>query len=179
MGVEKIRKGNDIEIIWEIYLNTNGEKKPYILDYQKLSLYLTRNNDVIEVKDFEVKNNTISFTFYGKEQKMYGSYFLTLVEKDGEVGMRTLDSCPAFYLTPNSCGIGADGTNPNVQIVTLKLEGDLSGGAKGEKGDTMTWENSTEAEKQDMINRLRKSLSDAILISETYSDKQYEDYFLN
>lgn len=204
MKEKRIRIGNDIKIEWSVFFkSTDGKRYPYLFkDKSVLDLYLVRANDMIKITDFTVDGNKIKFTFYGKDQKSCGKYFLSLSENNGMPQMVSTDSCPAFYLSPNSCGIGGGGENADVQIETSELESSIIGGIqglsaydvavingfvgteeewllslKGEKGDTMTWSGSTPQEKMEIINDLQDGIGKDMVFSEKISDEEYEDYF--
>lgn len=115
--MKKIRIGNDISVTWSIRMS--GE--PYFLPGKRLRLFLTSPNNVrMEMTEFSVSENILSFTFYGKDQKSPGIYTLTLIENLGENRMVTMDSCNAFQLVDWSCMAGKDGGSD------LILESDAS-----------------------------------------------------
>lgn len=94
--MDKIRIGNDIIVNWDI----TRLGKPEDLESKKLKLFLQTGFEKIEVSDYIVKDSVISFNFYGKDQVHTGIYVCMLVENDGELGMSTVDSSPAFELVP-------------------------------------------------------------------------------
>lgn len=103
--MEKIRIGNDISVTWGIV--NSGE--PYDLSGKDLKLYLSSPNRIrVEIQDFQVQGNVISFVFYGKDQKAAGIYSCTLVENEGQEGMMTVDSCNVFQLVDWSCRAVSD-----------------------------------------------------------------------
>lgn len=103
--MEKIRIGNDISVTWGVM--NSGE--PYDLSGKDLKLYLSSPNRIrIEIRDFQVDGNVISFVFYGKDQKATGIYSCTLVENEGQKRMLTVDSCNVFQLVDWSCRAVSD-----------------------------------------------------------------------
>ncbi len=123
MEIKDFRIGNDLPIEWSITFND----EPYPLVKEDTKLFLTRRTDKFEITDYTIKGNTISFTFWGKDQNLLGKYFLTLLEKDGERGMRTVNSCPAFNLVGNNCGLEPCPLTPQ----TLHLLSNICGGMRG------------------------------------------------
>ena len=107
--MEKIRIGNDISVTWGIM--NSGE--PYDLSGKDLKLYLSSPNRIrVEIQDFQVQGNVLSFVFYGKDQKATGIYSCTLVENEGQKGMLTVDSCNVFQLVDWSCRVVPDSSAP-------------------------------------------------------------------
>ena len=94
--MDKIRIGNDLIVNW----NITRIGKPEDLESKKLKLFLRTGFDKIEISDYIVKDSVISFNFYGKDQVHTGIYVCILVENEGELGMTTIDSSPAFELVP-------------------------------------------------------------------------------
>lgn len=103
--MKKIRIGNDIEILWAIYIINGSDKSPYDLTGKNLSLYLKGPKGRIEVSGHTADKNILKWTFYGKDQHHAGTYSLELVENEGCEGMHTIDQCNAFSLVKNSCEI--------------------------------------------------------------------------
>lgn len=95
----RIRIGKDIVINWAIL--TNDE--PVSLEGRDLKLILTTPLRQKINLDFEVAGNEINSLYKGIEQKVLGSYTLTLWENFGTEGQSALDYCNAFTLVPLSC----------------------------------------------------------------------------
>lgn len=93
--MENIRIGNDITVKWSIM---NADGKPYCLKGKNLKLFLITPVSNEEIKDYTISVNTITWTFYGKDQKHFGVYALTLVENDKNIGMVTVDAIDAFKI---------------------------------------------------------------------------------
>ena len=104
--MEKIRRGNDIDIQWSIYADIEGEIAPYDLAGKKLSIYMKNQFGSITVDKFSVEGNTVRWTFFGKDQKQSGLYSIELIENDGKEGMHTVDKRDAFQLVHHSCETG-------------------------------------------------------------------------
>ena len=114
--MKSIRIGNDINIVWSIFDVTGA---PYELK-KEMKLTLKCGNYLYEIENYTVEDNKITFTFYGKTQTTVGTYMLTLVENDDEVGMQTVDCCKAFKLVRTSCEQTDDDTlNPEVTALDL------------------------------------------------------------
>ena len=120
-NLKEIRIGNDIGVRW--FIKHNNEA--YSLEGKDLRVILHRGTYQKEVTGFEISGNIVQFNFYGKDQDVIGTYYLTLIENDMEVGMKTVDSCPAFKLVTNSCAIGSGTGGSAVQIETVTLESSI------------------------------------------------------
>lgn len=118
--MKNIRIGNDINIVWAIYDVTGAA---YELK-KEMKLTLKCGNYLYEIENYTVEDNKIMFTFYGKTQTTVGTYMLTLVENDDEVGMQTVDCCKAFKLVRTSCEQTDDDTL-NPQVDTLQLTSNI------------------------------------------------------
>lgn len=78
--------------------------EPEDLAGKRLSLYLYSFHGNINIEDYVVSDNRISFVFHGAQQAYAGVYGLLLVENEGEEGMYTIDHCQAFRLIIHGCG---------------------------------------------------------------------------
>lgn len=87
------RLGTDITINWPITIN--GDEK--ILSEYDLTLYIICNRYKKELP-FTTEGNTLTFTFYGKDQRVYGDYDLLLVLNEGKEEQVMLDNKKAFNL---------------------------------------------------------------------------------
>lgn len=120
--MKRIRIGNDIALQWRVLLK-GGE--PYNLEGKNLFLCYTALSGVTEVKDFSVNENTLTWTFLGKDQKVTGAYTLTLVENKGEKGMLTVDVCEPFRLVDRSCMADDGNTCGNVSVESVEVESSI------------------------------------------------------
>ncbi len=132
--MEKIRKGNDIIVLWKIYAVSGGTERPYDLSGRNLTLYLRSPFGKEKVQSYSIEANAIRFTFYGKDQVHTGEYTLTLVENEGRENMQTVDECKAFALVLCSCDAGGD-KESKVEVTTLELRTQMQVGLVGPKGD--------------------------------------------
>lgn len=123
--MEKIRKGNDIEILWAIYAGSGINEAPYDLTGRKLSLYLRNQFGRIKVEGFETERHILRFVYFGKDQKHIGTYSLELVENDGLEDMHTVDECDAFALVNCSCDADND-REGRVECVHLQFRAQMS-----------------------------------------------------
>lgn len=117
--MEKIRKGNDIEIKWAIYAGKGINEVPYDLSGRRLNLYLNNQFGKTEVFNFKTENHILSFTFFGKDQEFDGIYHIELVENEGRKGMHTVDECKAFTLVNHTCDTGGE---PEKRMKCIHLE---------------------------------------------------------
>lgn len=112
--MNSIRIGNDINIAWSI--TRCGDAEPLTLS--ALSLYMTCGYRKVQVQDFKVDGNKITFTFRGKDQANTGIYGLTLVGNAGQDGMFTVDACGAFKLVGSQCAGCLDTDGVEVDLLS-------------------------------------------------------------
>lgn len=122
--MEKIRKGNDIEIQWAIYAGKGVNEAPYDLTGKNVSLYLKNSFGRQEVYEYSVEKHVVRFMFWGKDQNQTGKYSLVLVENEGRQGMHTVDECDAFNLVNHSCETGGE-TEGRVECVHLQFRANM------------------------------------------------------
>ena len=101
--MKRVRKGNDINILWEIFGEIDGVVSPYDLVGKDITLYLGTPYGKEEVIDFSTEQNMIIWSFRGKDQKYIGVHTLTLVVNEGEAFMHTIDECQAFEIISQTC----------------------------------------------------------------------------
>lgn len=120
--MKKIRIHNDIHVSWGI--TTNGKQES--LEAKTLQVQLVVYNRVIDISDFTIKGNVVSFEFSGSRQKYCGVY--TLVCRDTTNGnLSTIDKTEAFELVPHSEEEkGTDNPNVALEVVTLNTDRDSS-----------------------------------------------------
>lgn len=120
--MKKIRLHNDIHVSWGI--TTNGKQES--LEAKILQVQLVVYNRVIDISDFTIKGNVVSFEFSGSQQKYCGVY--TLVCRDTTNGnLSTIDKTEAFELVPHSEEEqGTDNPNVALEVVTLNTDRDSS-----------------------------------------------------
>lgn len=114
--MKNIRIGNDIIIGWALY-DVLGN--PYQLK-KEFKLSLKCGNYSLDITDYTVEDNKVTFMFYGKDQTVTGVYTLTLIENDDEVGMHTVDCCKVFRMVNTSCESNDyNAINPEVESLDL------------------------------------------------------------
>ena len=122
--MRNIRIGKDIAVKWAIFRNENGERLPFAID-ETAELKVQTPYEMISAENFQVSGNTIEWVFKGADQKYCGIYNLILVQKEGEAGMVTVDTCKAFALVAHSCeetpAVGGD-----VVADAVMLEGEVA-----------------------------------------------------
>lgn len=119
--MKDIRKGNDITIHWSIYANVGSQRTPYPLEGKDLTLILGSPYMRKEIEDFSVRENVITWTYFGKDQRSAGKFSLTLIENNEKEGMHTIDRCNAFRIVNLSCEAGGSDEN-GVQTTTIEFE---------------------------------------------------------
>lgn len=122
--MEKIRKGNDIEVQWAIYAGVGINEAPYDLTGKNLSLFLKNQFGRTEVYEYTIERHVVRFMFWGKDQKQTGTYSIELVENEGRRGMHTVDECDAFTLVNHSCQTGGD-SEGRVECIHLQFRANM------------------------------------------------------
>lgn len=123
--MERLRKGNDIDILWEIVAGGKYSNIPYDLTGKNLKVFMINAYERVAVNNFKVEGNTISWRYLGKDQQRRGIYSLLLIENEGEEGMHTVDECKAFELVDCSCMEGGEAES-HVRIETIRLKSGIS-----------------------------------------------------
>lgn len=133
--MKNIRIGNDIKVIWSIF-DKEGNPYPLVKD---IKLTLKCGNYSLDIEDYSIEDNTISFIFYGMSQINTGTYMLTLVENNDEIGMQTLDFCKVFKLVASSCEeTNEDTLNPHIETIELDSKLNLAFVSGGSSEPVMT-----------------------------------------
>lgn len=136
--MKDIRKGNDINVAWKIM----KDGAPFSLTGKDVHIYLKTPFGKREVKDFSVAGNTISWTFYGKDQNHLGKHSLELVINENEVGMISTDYCDFVNLVSCSCMVGGSDEG-NITTESIELTTTLefvAGEGGGSYDDSAIWE---------------------------------------
>ena len=97
--MKRIRIGNDIPIRWTIL--RSGQPEDF--SGKTLKVLMRSVKETVEVTDYEIDGNVISWTFFGKDQKSGGTYSFTLIENEGMSEMFSTDACDALLLVNCSC----------------------------------------------------------------------------
>ena len=140
--MKKKRIGNDIRVIWEMFENN----LPFALEGKSVKLYLKESQLRHEITDFSVKENSIEWIFYGKNQKMTGVKSLELVINEEESGMITTDACRFVELVACSCQeSGSDENGVITETISLKSTISVENGGASIVVDTELSETSTNA----------------------------------
>lgn len=101
--MKRTRKGNDINILWEIFGEIDGVVSPYDLTGKDITLYLGTPFGKEKISNFSTEQNMVIWSFRGKDQKYLGVYRLILVVNEGENFMHTIDECDAFEIVAQTC----------------------------------------------------------------------------
>ena len=187
--MKNIRIGNDINVAWSLY----RDDAPFPLEGENISLHLQTPYGRIDLEDFSVEGNVISWIFRGKNQKVLGKYSLILFINKGEDGMVATDACDFVNLVDCSCKVGRDdGCGVETEYVNLTSKVDVGGGSSYDdtelrneiaRVDADLTELSTEVgRKQDTITDLEnirrgaaKGATALQNVPDEYATKQYVD----
>lgn len=115
-----VRIGNDIEIKWDVFTGPAG-LTPYILEGKNISVRIKSKYATYDIEELSVSNNSVIFTFFGKDQEFGGTYSLELVENDGEKEMFTVDECNVFELVRHTCETDVDAENRHLDVRTIEI----------------------------------------------------------
>ena len=149
--MKSIRIGNDINVVWSL-LRDNA---PFLLDAEKISLYLHTPIGRMELTDYSVEGNKITWLFQGRHQKVIGKYTLVLVVNKGEEGMITTDACDFVELVSCSCKAdGADACGVETEYVNLVSKVDVGGGSGGGSYDDSEIRTELSRLERDKANKL-------------------------
>lgn len=88
-------------------------------------MYLTNKYGTTRIADFKTEGHIVAWTFYGKDQRHYGKYTLTLVENEGKENMHTVDVCNAFNLVDRTCK-AAKGDNNKIDLYYIDLSSEMT-----------------------------------------------------
>lgn len=123
--MKRIRIGKDFAVKWSIYSKTEEGRKPYALDPENSLLRLVTPLKVEEANGYVVEENTLTWIFRGRQQKLLGVYSLELVERNGANGMITIDTCKAFELVAHTCE-ETDNENGDVVIDSIEFDTEVT-----------------------------------------------------
>ena len=121
---QKVRRGNDIHITWTL---TDGEGNPYIVEGRDVCVSMIAVNVYppvrVPVSDLTIKDNVISFMYYGKDQRETGMYCLELVENVEQESMTTFDVEDAFTLVHHSWQVPVSGPRPQgISAISIEIQ---------------------------------------------------------
>ena len=155
--MKKIRIGNDIKVVWEIRVN-GGKGK--LSDLQGTVLELHGAFGWWKKVDFTIENDSVVFTWSGKEQKKTGRYTLTFWANFGKEGQAVVDCCDFVNLVSRSCE--SDDTCSGLHLSeTVKLNGELSLGVQGKSAYRVWLDNGHEGTEADFLEWLRLPSTEA------------------
>jgi hypothetical protein len=120
--MNNIRIGNDIEVTWSFYTDSDGSKSPYDFNNKELSLYVSGENfRRKKITYFTRTDNSIIWNYYGKDQIDLGVHALELIINEGSEGMVSVDKCDAFVLTRHY-GESNDTPRDGIGLTKLRFE---------------------------------------------------------
>lgn len=121
---EKIRLGNDIGIDWSLI---DSEGNPYAVEGKDVSIEIdVGEKKRVRIKELSLSGNTVSFVYWGKDQKYTGRCDLKFIENDGEKEMVTFDTKDAFELVAHSWLIGGEPETERVQLSFVTVTSELT-----------------------------------------------------
>lgn len=120
--MKKIRIGNDIPIKWTI----NRDGHPEDFSGKTIKLLMRSMSDEVEITDYKIEGNVISWTFFGKDQTKATAYTFTLIENEGQEGMFTIDACRVLQLVECSDLADDDDSDMNVEETTDGTSGEVT-----------------------------------------------------
>lgn len=120
--MKKIRIGNDIPIKWTI----NREGQPEDFSGKTIKLLMRSMSEEVEITDYKIEGNVISWTFFGKDQTKATAYTFTLIENEGQEGMFTIDACRVLQLVECSDQADDDDSDMDVEETTDGTSGEVT-----------------------------------------------------
>lgn len=155
--MKRIRIGNDIPIRWTIL--RSGQPEDF--SGKTLKVLMRSIKETVEVTDYEIDGNVISWTFYGKDQKSGGTYSFTLIENEGKPEMFTTDACDALLLVNCSCqqdvcdGDTAIGMTSDAETPDLSCRSSIEIPANGKSAYEIAVENGFEGTEEEWLASLQ------------------------
>ena len=118
----KKRQGNDIRLRWAIINKETSE--PYDLTGRDIQLWMTSRLARFQVEDFDIRENVISWTFFGKDQSRTGIYNAVLIENCGVAGMHAVDIEAAVEIVEHTWQAepNNDGAATGIDVDGIDLE---------------------------------------------------------
>lgn len=118
-----LRQHNDRNFIWHILAKgPKGTTAPYDLTGKELLVEIEINRrTVITIDDFEVDGNTLSFVWYGKDQRITGPFRIILTENPGAIGEHQIDEAGPFRLVASNAEIRDRNCPPNIEVEAIEL----------------------------------------------------------
>lgn len=129
--MKKKKLGNDIRFAWHI-IDDNGH--PFNLEEKDLTLTILGPVGQVPYGDKQIEGNTISFTFYGKDQTAHGKYAVILSENAGAEDMKTVDFVDAVELVEHTIQEGGQDNCSHLTTETVNLESAITVGVPGPRG---------------------------------------------
>lgn len=129
------RIGNTLRFNWSI---TDGEGAPYDVEEKDLTLVVKGPGNIpVQVGDVSFEDNVVSFTFFGKDQKVCGKYTAILIENAGQELMKSVDVIDLVELVPHTFQEGGESSCSSLTIDTVDLSSSLVAGIPGPRGMSM------------------------------------------
>lgn len=157
--MKRIRIGNDIPIRWTIL--RSGQPEDF--SGKTLKVLMRSVKETVEVTDYEIDGNVISWTFFGKNQKSGGTYSFTLIENEGMPEMFTTDACDALLLVNCSCqqdvcdGDSSIGMTSDAESPDISCRSSIEIPANGKSAYEIAVENGFEGTEEEWLASLQGS----------------------
>nr|DAE42674.1 MAG TPA: hypothetical protein [Caudoviricetes sp.] len=161
--IRRLRIGNDYEIVWKLF---DKKGNPADMTGRNLSLYYETSGERTSAS-ISVKDNEVSFTFRGRDQKRTGIYRLILIENEGLDGMRTIDTCQAFSLVDRSCEADNQTPDGNVEIEAVEYVSTIELGIKGDSAYDIWIHAGHQGTEEDFLLWLRSAADEAADVANT------------
>lgn len=134
------RIGNDYTFTWPFEVRVDEQTtEPYDLTGRVFRLFMVGQLETFEIPadEIEVDGNEVTWTWYGKDQRVPGLYNAKLVENAGETGMVTVDVKYAVTLVPHTWQeAGTDDGCISLESVELvATEVSMTPGPRGPQGE--------------------------------------------
>ena len=103
--MKRIRIGNDIAISWSV---KDRDGTAHSFSGLDVRLWMLNGNARVEVTDFTIDGNVVSWSFLGKDQKWLGKYDAVICQNYNGTSMITVDACAIFCLVSRVDSTGTD-----------------------------------------------------------------------
>lgn len=115
--MKSVRIGNDIHIQWSLL----NEGEQFFLEGKDVTIYQSCKYETRKITDLSISGSTVTWTFFGKEQKYVGTYSVQLVINEGKENMVTTDVRKFVNITPHCCDVD-DSEEPDFVVESVHLQ---------------------------------------------------------
>jgi len=123
----KRRINNDLNFAWAIYYKNDGGE--YDLTGKTLTLWMKGTFEKVQITDFTVEGNIVTWTWKGTNQKHIGDYYAVLQDTTDGI-CRTVDIVNAVTLVPHTYQED-DGEQSTIDVSDVELSSEMAMALRG------------------------------------------------